>query len=313
MAATNNAPTLQQLYRGLSNLKFMNFVSKLKLKVILKRLGIFAVLAYLFYGSSLYFFQNSMIFHPRKFEKSASPRTWENIEYQTNFGRQNSFLALTDSHDAHNTEDLKQIKSIWIVFSGNASVSLNWGNFIKEFKQSDVGFFLIDYPGYGYNEGIPSAENIKESYLAALDELKKKFHQVEIKYNFLGYSLGCATALEAASELAKENKIEKIILLAPFTDTLEMAKRTVGTPLRYLYPLDIMLKTRYDNKRQIENLKNQSKIIIFHGENDEVIPFQMGKKLAEISDKIDFVIPAQANHANMLIVAREQIYQFIRE
>ena len=48
-------------------------------------------------------------------------------------------------------------------------------------------------------------------------------------------------------------------------------------------PVELLLKDKFDNKKKIKNIN--SPILIMHGENDQIVPFDMGKKMYEIANE----------------------------
>ena len=48
-------------------------------------------------------------------------------------------------------------------------------------------------------------------------------------------------------------------------------------------PVELLLKDKFDNKKKIKNINFP--ILIMHGENDQIVPFDMGKKMYEIANE----------------------------
>ena len=69
-----------------------------------------------------------------------------------------------------------------------------------------------------------------------------------------------------------------VILETPFTSMIDAAKKF------YPYiPVGLLLKDKFENKNKIKNIK--SPILIMHGEKDQIVPFEMGKKMFEIANE----------------------------
>jgi pimeloyl-ACP methyl ester carboxylesterase len=77
-----------------------------------------------------------------------------------------------------------------------------------------------------------------------------------------------------------------------------MAKRTVGTPLCYV------LRDRFDNAARLSELAAQtpsSRVQLYHGQEDGVVPFSMGQSLAQkFPMMITFHPVAGAGHNDLL-------------
>jgi uncharacterized protein len=76
---------------------------------------------------------------------------------------------------------------------------------------------------------------------------------------------------------ATEFKIQRGVLLTPFTSTMDMASVVTGLPVGFL------VTHRFDNEARLAELASRGpgKVIILHGSDDESIPVMMGRKLAE--------------------------------
>jgi fermentation-respiration switch protein FrsA (DUF1100 family) len=48
-------------------------------------------------------------------------------------------------------------------------------------------------------------------------------------------------------------------------------------------PVGLLLKDKFDNKNKIKNIR--SPVLVMHGEADQIVPFDMGKKIYEIANE----------------------------
>ena len=165
-------------------------------------------------------------------------------------------------------------QKIWLCFSGNGSLALDWLNFVKEWDPS-FAYLMVDYPGYGDCHGSPNPSRMRESSQAAVAALAKHLkqtpEQIAPKMGVLAHSIGCAVGLMAADDL----NIQRIILISPFTTMTEMGKLVLGTPLCYLN------LHRFDNRTHLSNVVGKgAHVEIYHGTEDEVIPVAMSRELA---------------------------------
>ena len=89
-----------------------------------------------------------------------------------------------------------------------------------------------------------------------------------------GESLGTGVA----THLSQNKEFAGVILETPFTSMIDAAKKF------YPYiPVSLLLKDKFENKSKIKNIK--SPILIMHGEKDQIVPFEMGKKMFEIANE----------------------------
>ena len=92
-----------------------------------------------------------------------------------------------------------------------------------------------------------------------------------------GESLGTAIAID----IAKDHDFKGIILESPFTSMVSLAKKYYP----YL-PVSILLKDRYETLKKIN--KVNSPILVMHGKNDKIVPFEMGETIFEYSNEPKF-------------------------
>ena len=83
-----------------------------------------------------------------------------------------------------------------------------------------------------------------------------------------GESLGTAVAID----LAKDHKFAGIILESPFTSMLKLSRKYYAW-----LPTGLLLKDKYETDKKIN--KVFAPILILHGRNDNIVPFEMGETL----------------------------------
>jgi len=187
---------------------------------------------------------------------------------------------------------------VWLVFGGNAALAWDYAEELLPVPAEHVGFLFVDYPGYGANAGQPNPESL----LAAAEAAVAAAAQAEgvsadkLRVAVFGHSLGCAAALQYAAQ----HPVASAVLCSPFTSLIDMARRVVGWPLCYL------LRHRYDNDARLNEAleRTHGPVLIVHGEEDEVIPCDMGRALARAHpDRIKLrTVPAY--HNDVVVVAR---------
>jgi pimeloyl-ACP methyl ester carboxylesterase len=215
--------------------------------------------------------QSKLIYFPRPYPPDAATR-WERetagktLDFQTSQGHQRAFLQ----------GNLKSPRNLWIVCGGNGTVALDWSDWLRDHAPGEDAWLLVDFPGYGDCEGAPSPSRIRESFKSAvplaIQEVGWPANPGPARLRFFGHSLGGAATLIAASEFG----IQRGVLLAPFTSTMEMSRELTGLPLGFL------VWHRFDNAARLAELtkRGPGKVIILHGTDDEVIPVAMSRSLA---------------------------------
>jgi len=273
---------------------------------ILIRISIIAVGAVASLPVLLYIFQRRMIYFPRRYEPSYKielPVGAVEIPYRTSAGEQVCFYIPPSVHP-----DKPPVR-LWVLFGGNAALALDWLDFVDRYPDRHHGFLLIDYPGYGLCKGRATMKTIGESSEAAFSALGMhlgvKMDMLENDLGVMGHSLGAATALQ----FALRHPVRHVILASPFTSMMDMARRSVGRPLCYV------LIDRFDNRARLNELilrPAPPAIHIFHGDADEVVPFKMGKELAENhKGKIVFHPYAGTDHNMILDTAESEMHRIM--
>ena len=244
--------------------------------------------------------QDKMIYHPRPYPfqvaGSIGPtRRVEPLAYSSSQGSQQCYFV-----PGHPDPEGRLRGTVWVVFCGNASLALEWLQFVNAFPLEQDSFLLMDYPGFGACAGHPTPETIQESANKALDALALHLgvpvKELELRLNVLGHSLGAASALGFASK----HPVSRIVLIAPFSSLQDMARRSVG------WPLCLLLLHDFDNRARIREITtgtNVPDIEILAGTRDEVIPFTMGQELASISPRVHFEAVDGAGHNDILTLA----------
>lgn len=233
-----------------------------------------ALLVFAGFSGWLFVAQERMIYFPRRYApelvRGAEAQGFRRLEFATSQGRQTAFLLPPGGGAAPG--------ALVVIFCGNASTGLDWASYALARRNPGAAVLLFDYPGYGLCEGRPSPAAILESSKAAMNAaaaaLGVKPQDLAASSVLLGHSLGAA----AAFQLAADTSVKRVIAVAPFTTMLAMAERSVSKAFAWL------LRHRFDNRDALGRIAGQASppaVVILHGAEDEVIPFRMGRELAE--------------------------------
>ena len=246
--------------------------------------------------------QHKLIYHPRPYDSNEYTHLvdseFEEIRYHTSEGEQVAFYRPP-------TSGTQTPEFLWVFFSGNASLALNWTWLIQQVEASEVGFLLIDYPGYGRCEGAASPQTILESSEQALQEtwtmLGVAGNGETPGLGVFGHSLGTAAGLQ----FAVRHPVRKVMLISPFTSMEDMAALVVG---RWGTPF---LRHNFDNRARLRELLKRDpapEIHLFHGTEDETVPVSMGRELAGFDpQKIRYTELSNSTHNSVLDDARSAI------
>jgi len=147
-----------------------------------------------------------------------------------------------------------------------------WHDFFDDVPN---GMLLIEFPGYGESAGSPSPASILDATNGAVAALRQRLGSLP-PLGVLGHSLGCAAALQFAAQQAEAGTpVNRVVLIAPFTRMLDMARQVVGWPFCHL------LLHRFDNLRSLQMIFTHSspQIDVFHGVDDTLIPIAMSRAI----------------------------------
>ncbi len=224
------------------------------------------VIGYFFLLVFLYFYQRNLMYHPdeNNYYNDKLSVNIEKIKVQTQDG--------LDLLGWFHEKDIKKYKTI-LYFHGNAGSLENRIHKLNHFQDMNVNFLIFAWRGFSGNEGKPSETGLYEDGESAIKWLLKKGVD-EKNIVIYGESLGTGVA----THLSQNKKFAGVILETPFTSMIDAAKKF------YPYiPVSLLLKDKFENKNKIKNIK--SPILIMHGEKDQIVPFEMGRKMFEIANE----------------------------
>lgn len=282
---------------------------------------IFLALVVVGLGVLLYTSQEKLMYFPSAYTEWELQNARElgliQVQYSTDQGRQAAFY-LPPAGAPKATG--KPPEKLWLVHCGNGSRVLDLLPLFTGLPSTGAayGVLMLDYPGYGLNEGRPNPGAIKESDHAALRKLWEDFSWAgdpvtgeglssPVAFSYLGHSLGCAGVMQLAASLGRA---ESVILLSPFTSMREMANQRVSPLFSWL------LTHEYDNRANLAQLMGsvspQPKVTLVHGTLDVAIPVTMSRRLAaEHPGAITLVELPQADHNDFVFGERALIQGLI--
>ncbi|MBN4070242.1 alpha/beta hydrolase [Olleya sp. AH-315-F22] len=255
----------------------------------------FLIFFYVMIGASLYFLQEKLIFLPTTLPQ----------DYAYNFSYPFDELFLTAEDGAKiNAIHFKteKPKGVIIYFHGNAGNLSRWGIITEFFVEKHYDVLVMDYRTYGKSSGTLSEQALYNDAQMCYDYLLKHYQESEI--TIYGRSIGTGMA----THLASGNQPNRLILETPFYSLADVAKHRFP-----VFPVKKLLKYNFPSYQHVQDVK--CPIIIFHGSNDEVIPYTSGEKLFNSMNqekKIFFTIK-NGGHNNLIEFAsyRKQIQKIL--
>jgi hypothetical protein len=160
-----------------------------------------------------------------------------------------------------------------LYFHGNGGSLELRNERIRQYLDRGRGMFMMSYRGYSGSTGSPSeAANVADAKLAYDALVKEGVRPADII--LYGESLGTGIAIQVAAE----KKVAGVILDSPYTSIAERAAE-----LYPWLPVRLLLKDRYDSIRHIRDV--HAPIFILHGEADDVVPVEMGRRLFKAANE----------------------------
>ncbi|WP_370088604.1 alpha/beta hydrolase [Ekhidna sp.] len=245
------------------------------------KIFIFILLAtYLLGGAILYFLQEQFIFLPESLDQDYE------YSFEQNFEEHN--LEMEDGAKINLLHfTLPESKELIVYFHGNAGSLARWGEVVSPFVDLGYEVLIVDYRGYGKSTGKRSQVRMLHDADAIYEFAKTK--ETEDRIILFGRSLGSGFA----SYLAGKNNPKKLILETPFYSLREVAGSLIP-----IYPTGFLLKYQLPNFQYLE--KVETPIYIFHGDQDEIVPFASGKRLYETLGENAKFITIEGGHHNDL-------------
>lgn len=182
-----------------------------------------------------------------------------------------------------------QPKGLVLYFHGNAGCLDGWGDVYRHFRSYGYDTFVIDYRGYGKSTGaIESEEQLFNDAQHVYSYIQQKFGE-RYKENIVIYGRSIGTGI--ASWLAQKHPPKLLVLETPYYDLPSL--------VHDIYPFvpKFLVRFHLANHRYVQ--KANYPVHIFHGTNDEIIPYEHGRKLSQVSPNIILHTIDNAYHNNI--------------
>lgn len=181
-------------------------------------------------------------------------------------------------------------------FHGNAGNISHRIDLLALLASKGLGVFAMDYRGYGKSQGDPSEPGLCRDAEAAHKHVVDRLGVPPDKLFLFGQSLGGAVAID----LAVRQPCRGLIVESTFTSIRDMARLLFG-PI----PVHWFAASRYDSMSKIRSLK--ARLLVIHGEQDELIPLEQGRRLFDAAAEPKFFYPVPgAGHNDCYQVKQEE-------
>lgn len=185
-------------------------------------------------------------------------------------------------------------------FHGNGETIRSAQGFGRGLARRGVGVLLVEYSGYGAAPGEPSEEALYRDAEAALAALAGQGVREE-DIVLSGTSLGTGVA----AEMAARGHGARLVLVAPYTSIPEVAGHLVP-----VLPMSVLVADRFDTLGKAARIRVPT--LVIHGDQDELIPHDMGKAVADAIPGARLVTVAGGHH-NDLFARRPDLLDVIAD
>lgn len=173
-------------------------------------------------------------------------------------------------------------------FHGNGEQVGHLGWLAEGFAVRGISFAAVEYPGYPGAAGSPSEDALLDAAQKALEYLTTKLGVAKSRLVLLGQSLGSGVA----TAMAEKGWGTRMVLLTPYTSLADVGARV----LPYV-PVRLLILDRFDSAGRAPRVTLP--VLVVHGTKDEVIPFDLGAKLAGLFPSARFMKVEGGQHNDL--------------
>jgi len=240
--------------------------------------------------------ENRLIFHPSS-EILRTPRD-VGLEFQDVYFTTPDKVRLNGWFIPH-----PQAGATMIWFHGNAgNIADRLDNIKLLHDQTRISIFIFDYRGYGRSPGRSSETTTYLDGEGAINFVRSQLSVASDNLVIFGRSLGAAVAAEMASRYDSR----AVILESPFVSIREMAKVILPA-----LPIGPLLSAKFDVIDKVDKISVP--LLVLHGDQDEIIPFEHGQKVfAAAREPKQFYPIKGAGHNDTFIAGGNRYYERLR-
>lgn len=210
----------------------------------------FIFMFYLIFGLFLFVNQYNIMFYPsnQDFYDCSGFEDFEKINYND-----------TRFYLKHKNQN------ILIHYHGNAGSACDRSALRPHLENFNGSLLFLEYAGFSNDERTPTPNKLLQDVKNLVNFLEENNYE---NITIYAESIGSGPA----SYHARIAPVKKIILSSPFSSLKALAQSKY-----IIYPANFLLRENLDNIYWLENFEGE--VIIFHGEQDNIVPKRFSKEL----------------------------------
>jgi alpha-beta hydrolase superfamily lysophospholipase len=236
-----------------------------KSKKKLWRLFELALVIYILIGVALYFFQDRLLFHPEKLDMDHP--------YSISIPFREVNVPVTEEKNlaiVQFTVPDSLCKGVVLYFHGNRRNIERYAQYATNFTKNNYEVWMLDYPGFGKSTGKRTEEIMYKDAAILYQMARARFSKDSII--LYGKSMGTGVA----AQLGTVRDCKRIILETPYYSIPMLFKHYA-----FMYPAGRMAICRFPIYLYLNSM--DAPLSIFHGTDDEIIPYQQSVNLARLA------------------------------
>lgn len=230
-----------------------------KRKII--KLLLWITLIYIVGGIVIYFFQDRFILQPKKLPSDyhfSFPIPFQEVNIPVNNEKNINIIRFTVPDSIR--------KGVVLYYHGNKENIEHYASLASNFTNNQYEVWMMDYPGFGKSTGECTEKKLYEDAALVYQMARSGFSKDSII--IYGKSIGTGIA----TWLASVKDCKKLILESPYYSMDALLQHYL-----FIYPMQWLSKYHFPSNEYLP--KVEVPVTIFHGTDDEVIPFKQAEKL----------------------------------
>lgn len=168
------------------------------------------------------------------------------------------------------------IKAEIMLFQGSGSTVNNWYKFAKPLVEDGYQVYMMEYFGFGANQGSPNHEKAQADAFYIADYLIKNRKRKDLPLILMGQSYGGQLAMSVGAK--HQSNFAALVLEGTYTSFEDEASWSVPSIIRPLVRLIFVEPYRAEDFAKTIQIPT----LIVHSSGDRRVPIEMGQQLYSV-------------------------------